>query len=56
MNTSENHRAFVARISTTMPQAAFAEADKMAMAESVEAEKNEWRKLALKIKQEHLSK
>ena len=56
MTTSENHRAFVARISSTMPQAAFAEADKMSLAESVEAEKTEWRKLALKIQKEHFGK
>ena len=47
--TSQHHRAFVRLMAATSPQAAFAEADKMGVVESVNAEKIEWIKLALEI-------
>jgi len=53
---SEAHRAFVREVAKHSPQHAFAEADKMADTESVNAEKEEWRKLALWIQTAYLSK
>jgi hypothetical protein len=54
--SSEAHHRFVRSVAEGFPQTAYDESDMMAMAESVNDERDEWRKLALWIQATFLSK